>query len=89
MTEIQIVNIIGVILLLLAATEILHLLILLVKRFSLTRLLFSALVLGLNLLAGYGIWIMTFRTSWPSLIPFFYLLISTVIYIIIIRRNKK
>ena len=89
MTEIQIVNIIGVILLLLAATEILHLLILLVKRFSLTRLLFSALVLGLNLLAGSGIWIMTFRTSWPSLIPFFYLLISTVIYIIIIRRNKK
>jgi hypothetical protein len=89
MTEIQIVKIIGVILLFLAAVEILHLLALLISRFSTTRLLFFILVLGLNLLAGYGIWIMTFRTSWPSLLPFVYLLISTVIYIINIRTKKK
>ena len=88
MTEIQIVKIIGVVLLLVAVFEIVHLLFLLSKRFSIIRLLLFVVVFGLNVLAGYGIWMMSFRITWPSILPFLYLLISTLIYIGVFRKSK-
>ena len=89
MTETQIVHIVGILLLLVAGGEILHLLVLLRKRFSIMRLIVFVLILTLNLIAGYGIWIMSFKTAWPSVLPFLLLAISTIIYLSTVLNRKK
>jgi len=89
MTETEIVHIVGIILLIVAGGEIVHLLVRLRKRFSIIGLIVFVLILTLNFIASYGIWIMSLKTAWPSILPFLLLGVSTIIYLLRIFSKKK
>ena len=81
MTETQILHIIAICLIVIAILEILHFIAHLCMRFSLRNLFILIIVLCLNFVAIYGIYVTSFKNSWPSLLPFLLLVVSSIIYL--------